>query len=118
MESPKGQDWIWIALGLGALYVVYTVTQGAKKVATDLYNLPGNVLQSLANAGADLSQGLFDWLNPNVGGPTISYMVNFADGTRAAIGNDQLDQTGHFTYGGTSYVLKDDSAGKHWAVPV
>lgn len=98
---------ILAALGVGG-YLVYTFYNKVAKGAGDAYD-------AAVNATADK---LTDWFGPKLEWNALDYVVNFSNG-RHAIPSTSVDSTGHFTYNGTQFVMKDkvkpDGTREHWA---
>lgn len=88
---------------------------GAALAAWWLYRKATAIPAALTATGEAIGGTLFDWINPGAGGASITYIVNFGDGSKHAINNNTVDDTGLFTYMGRQYRLKDDAQGNHYA---
>lgn len=107
----KGTDYLFAALGIGAIYVLWKGTQAAGNAATAIANAP-------RAAGEAIGSTLFDWTHPYNPASDTYYVTNFPDGSRHAIQASTVQDDGSFFYQGTLYTMKNDAAGNHVAVQV
>ena len=90
---------------------------------TPILLAPAAVNSTLGGAPASIGEWLggktFDlvsWFKGDPGPENLYYSVLFADGSKHAIGSQQIDSDGHFTYNGKSYRMGVNSSGKNYAV--
>lgn len=107
----RGTDYLFVALGLGAIYVLYRGTKVAGEAATALLNAP-------SAAGEAIGSALYDWVHPYNPATDTFYVTNFPDGSRHAVQASTVGQDGSFFYQGTLYTMKNDAAGNHVALQV
>ena len=105
----RGSDFLFIALGAGALYLAWKAVKGAGQVGAAIANAPAAI-------GTSLSETLFDWTHPYDARTDTFYVVAFPDGMNHAVQASNVADDGSFNFGGANYLLKVNSAGKKVAV--
>lgn len=78
--------------------------------------ISGGKLQDLGEWLGGKTFDLVSWFKGDPGPENLYYSVLFADGSKHAIGSQQIDSDGRFTYNGKQYRLGVNSSGKNYAV--
>ena len=107
----KGTDYLFVALGIGALYVLWKGANVVSDAAASAAALPGAIGESIGGA-------LFDWTHPYDPKSDTFYSTTFPDGSRYGVQASTVAADGTFTREGNLYVMKTDAAGHHVALAV
>jgi hypothetical protein len=124
MDKPRGTDYLFIALGLGALYLVYQAVQGVKAAGAAITDAAGNAYHAtsaaLTTTGESIGGAVFDFLHPPDAHGQVFYVVTFDDtGARHAVDAADVSVDGSFNWSdGVTRVLYNDASNAHRAKPL
>jgi len=96
-----GTDWVWIGLGIGAVYALYKFTNTGTKTADTVGSQATQVTGAAANLGTDIIssiQSLFDSMKANVGqlfSGSGSTTQNYNSYTTTYVPQEKLNATGN-----------------------